>query len=219
MAQVRGRRPRPPVPTLVDALLRGDRTTVRDATSRFEAATGSSRAAIVADLLQPAQHQIGELWYRGQIGVAEEHRATAIVETILEGLDPTPSSDPVAPGSRCLLATVGTEQHRLGLRALGLVLEDEGWSVDHMSSSLPQSELLRYVRLERPQVVGLSASYLPSLRDIQLAVGALRGEGVRVIVGGPAFARVPLLWKRLGADDHAGDARVAAVLMRRLLRT
>jgi MerR family transcriptional regulator, light-induced transcriptional regulator len=218
MHQARGRRPRPPVPAVVQALLRGDRAAAREATARFVAATGASRAAVIADLLQPAQHEIGELWYRGQIGVAEEHRATAIVEAVLEDLPPTPSSDPVAPGSRCLLATVGTEQHRLGLRALELVLEDDGWSVDRMSSPLPLPELLRHARRERPDVVCLSAAYLPSLRDMQLAVAALKAERLRVIVGGPAFVRVPLLWKRIGADAHAGDGRVATVLMRRLLR-
>ena len=78
-------------------------------------------------------------------------------------------------------------------------------------------ELLRHARRERPDVVCLSAAYLPSLRDIQLAVGALRAERLRVMVGGPAFVRVPLLWKRVGADAHAGDGRIATVVMRRLL--
>jgi MerR family transcriptional regulator, light-induced transcriptional regulator len=203
---------------VVDALLNGDRVAVRESASRLVTTEGSSRATVVADLLQPALHQIGDLWYRGVIGVAEEHRATAIVESVLEGLPPTPSGNPVPPGSRCLLTSVGTEQHRLGLRALALTLEDDGWSVDHMSSPLPLPELLRWVRDRRPQVVGLSAGYLPSLRHIRLAIGELRREGPRVLVGGAAFTRVPLLWKRLGADAHAGDARMAAVLMRRLLR-
>jgi methanogenic corrinoid protein MtbC1 len=204
---------------MVEALLRGDRPSVRECTSTFAVTAGASRAFVVADLLQPALHEIGELWYRGRVGVAEEHRATAIVEAVLEDLPPTPSPSPVPPGSRCLLASVGTEQHRLGLRALALTLEDDGWSVEHMSSSLPVPELLRYARDRRPQMVGLSAGYLPSLRDIRLAVGELTGDGVRVMVGGAAFSRVPLLWKRLGADGHAADARIASVLMRRLLRT
>jgi methanogenic corrinoid protein MtbC1 len=218
MHHPRGRLPRPPVAAVVEALLRGDRTAAREATSRFVAATGAVRAAVIADVLQPAQHEIGELWYRGQIGVAEEHRATAIVEGVLESLPPTPSPNPVVPGSRCLLATVGTEQHSLGLRALEIILEDDGWSVARMSSPLPLSELLRYARRERPDVVCLSAAYLPSLRDIQRAVGALKAEGRRVMVGGPAFIRMPLLWKKVGADAHAGDGRIATVLMRRLLK-
>ena len=173
---------------------------------------------MVADLLQPGLHEIGDLWYRGRVGVADEHRATAIVESVLEELLPTPSADPVPLGSRCLLASVGTEQHRLGLRALALALEDDGWSVDHMSSCLPVPELLGYVREHRPQVVGLSAGYLPSLRHIELALRGLREERLPVMVGGAAFSRVPTLWRRLGADAHAADARIAVVLMRRLLR-
>jgi MerR family transcriptional regulator, light-induced transcriptional regulator len=216
VSRPRGRRPRPPVPTVVEALLRGDRATVHESASRL-LATGFSRAAVVADLLQPSLHEIGDLWYRGRVGVAEEHRATAIVESVLEDLPPTPTADPVPPGSRCLLASVGTEQHRLGLRALALTLEDDGWSVDHMSSSLPVPELLRYVRGHPPQVIGLSAGYLPSLRHIQLAIRELKEERRSVIVGGAAFSRVPMLWRRLGADAHAGDGRIAAVLMRRLL--
>ena len=41
---------------------------------QFLARVGS-RTAVFADLLQPAQYEIGELWYRGEIGIEAEHRA------------------------------------------------------------------------------------------------------------------------------------------------
>ena len=203
------------VDRLVGALLAGDRSVAKELTAA-SLEPGLPRSAVISDLLQPAQERIGELWYEGAIGVADEHRATGVVEDLLAGLAPTPSSQPVAAGARCLLAAIGDEQHVIGLRALRLVLEDDGWTCEYLGAMTPASELIRAAGFIRPQVVLLSASYLPNTSELAEAITRLKKRGSRVLVGGAALARVAGLWRRLGADGFGPDARVAQHLAHRM---
>ena len=207
---------RVPVGPFLEALLANDKVSALRISTEALALLGR-RVAVFSDLLQPAQVQVGELWYAGRIGVADEHRATAIVEAVVSSMPPTPSTTPVRRGSRCLLAALGEEQHVLGLRVLKLALEDEGWTTDWLGARVQLADLLEVVQARPPQVVALSAAYLPDAQSITLAIHSLKRTGASVLVGGPAFNRIPDLWNRIGADGHGSDARVSLVLARRLL--
>lgn len=213
----RPRRPRPPVASLTSALVAGDASTAAEITTGYLAAT-ASRLAVISDLIHPAQYQIGELWYEGRVGVAEEHRATAIVTGLVGRLASTPTDRPVRRGACCILSALGRERHVVGLQLLAIALEDEGWIVQQLVPPTPRPELLRAVAEWRPDVVGLSAAYLPGTRELSAAIASIKALNVPVLVGGPFFNRAPDLWRAVGADAHGSDARVATVLMRRLLR-
>lgn len=192
--------------SFVTALLAFDRAKAGEALTAAQNHV-LSRVAVISDLFQPAQERIGELWYEGKIGVAEEHRATAIVEELLLGMAPTPSLHPVSARATCLLAAVGDEQHAIGLMALRLALEDEGWRCDFLGARTPTSELIRVANSSRPRLAMLSASYLPNLADFARAIEELHRIPCRVMTGGAAFGRVDGLWRRIHADAYAADAR------------
>lgn len=214
---VRRPRARPAVRQFTAALVAGDAAGAREIADAHLEAT-HSRLAVVSDLLHPAQYEIGELWYQGRLGVAEEHRATAIVSRVAANLTPTPVDRPVRSGARCLLSAISTEKHVVGLQLLAMTLEDEGWLVDVLQPPVPRAEMIRAVSSWRPDVVGLSAAYTSSLVHIESAIADLKKLRVPVMVGGPLFNRAPGLWRVAGADAHGSDARVTAVLMRRALR-
>jgi methanogenic corrinoid protein MtbC1 len=205
-----------PVREFVDALINGDKPRARTVARETLHAT-NSRTAVFADLVHPAAHQIGELWYMGQIGVAVEHLATATASAVIEELPPTPSLQPVRSGTSCLLAAVGEEQHDIGLRVIQLALEDDGWSVEQLGGQTPLAETVALIDKRRPDLIGLSGSYLPSVRPIREAVRRAQDLSIPVLVGGPAFIRMPELWRRVGASGYAIDARMAVVLARKLV--
>lgn len=177
----------------------------------------SNRVSIYADLFQPAQEEVGERWYRGEISVSQEHAATAIVAALARRLPPTPSSDPVPRSSRLLLASIGEEQHVLGVELLREAFEDDGWTTELLVTANPSSDLPSRLRAFAPALLALSAGFLPGLGAVKSAVDAGRAAGAGVLVGGPAFNRTPGLYRELGADGHGGDARMAVVMARRLL--
>ena len=181
-----------------------------------EIAEVGSRAAVFADLIHPAQYEIGDMWYRGLIGVAEEHRATALVETIVARLSPTPTEKPLL-GCRCVLASIGAERHVIGLRLLAAAMADDGWEVEVMERHASVQDLLATIDRTRPQLVGLSAAYLPDPEPIKRAIRLVKERGIPVLVGGPAFNRTPSLGEQVGADGHGADARMALTLARLLV--
>lgn len=211
----RGRRP--PVRRLAGAMLRGDVREASDLAGRFLARVGS-RVAVFADLVQPAQYEVGNLWYRGRIGIQDEHRAAGVLERLVGTLPPTPSRTPVPPGTRCLLAVMPGEQHTVGLGMFAHALEDDGWLVELLDSDCDAEDLAELVGRTRPRLVGLSAGYLPSPHRMAQVVSAVRDQGVPVLVGGAAFNRAGELWRRVGASAHGPDPRIGTVLARRLAR-
>jgi methanogenic corrinoid protein MtbC1 len=174
-----------------------------------------SRLALFADLIHPAQYEVGDLWYRGEIGIADEHRATAIVEEITSALPPTPAQGR-SPRGKCVLAALGAEQHVVGLRLLAVALEDDGWTVTILGGRTPAADLAQMVQKVRPKFVGLSAGYLPRPDSLKSTVEELKKLGLPVLVGGPAFNRNASLWTRVGADGHGSDVRVAVALAQRI---
>ena len=209
--------PRANARLLLDTVLAGDREAALTLCLAAQVATGT-RVGVFVDLLQPAQYEVGELWYRGEIQVADEHRATAVVEWVTERLPATVTPEPVPPGRGCLLAVMGAEQHRLGLRQLELALQDDGWAVEVVPRSVAAAELADRTRAAQPNLVCISAGYLPDAEPVRQGIALVHQMGLPVLVGGPSFNRDPGLWRRLGADHHGTDARMALVMARRLLR-
>jgi methanogenic corrinoid protein MtbC1 len=211
----RGRRP--PVRQLAEAMLRGDAGTAGDLAEQFLARVGS-RLGVFADLVQPAQSEICDLWYRGQIDNCDERRAACVLERLVGLLPPTPSCSPVVAGSRCLLTVLPGERHTLGLGMFALALEDEGWEVELLDNDCEPEQVPALVERTRPRLVGVSAGYLPSVARMAQVVGAIRALSVPVLVGGAAFNRAGDLWRRVGASAYAPDTRIGTVLARRLAR-
>lgn len=206
---------RVPVRTFLSALLANDGASATRIAREQLPALGS-RAAVFAELIHPAQYEIGELWYQGKIGIADEHRATAIVEGIVEALPPAPD---VTGSSRrtCLLAALGPERHLVGLHMLAAAFRDDGWSVRQLENRASPEQLLEAVNRLRPRLVGVSAGYVPEIAELRRAVQLVKSRGVPVIVGGVAFNRRPGLAQSVGADAHAPDARVGLLLARKLI--
>ncbi|MEO6797975.1 MAG: cobalamin-dependent protein [Candidatus Dormibacter sp.] len=202
------------VGSFVRLLRQGDKERAAAFVQEVFGATGS-RLTLFADLIHPAQYEIGDLWYRGEIGIAEEHRATVIVEEITSALAPTPTPGRSFRG-KCVLAAVGAEQHVVGLRLLAAALEDEGWWVTMLGGRTPGADLAQMVREVRPKFVGLSAGYLPRPESLKDTIAELKEQGLPVLVGGPAFNRNASLSTRVGADGHGSDVRVAVTLAQRI---
>jgi methanogenic corrinoid protein MtbC1 len=203
------------VRSFLRALLDSDRASAMRIAKAEYAALGS-RAALFAEIIHPAQYEIGELWYRGEIGVADEHRATAIVETIVDQLPPGKRRAQDTPRS-CLLAAVRAEEHVVGLHMLAAALTDDGWAVQLLAKRTPVDHLLKVVDRERPMLVCLSAGYLPEIGEMSRTIRLIKARGIPVLVGGAAFNRNAALAERVGADAHGQDVRVALTLARRLV--
>lgn len=187
------------------ALLQGES---REARTLIEQAarSGTSVETLYLQVLQPALHEVGDRWERGEISVAQEHLATAVTSAVLAALSPGLSTTGAAAGRAVVCCTPG-EHHVLGGRMVADFLTAAGWDVEHLTEPLAVEALAELVRETETTLVALSTSLpwlLPEARRVCVALKALPSPP-RVIVGGRAYRGDPHMAELVGADGFAAD--------------
>jgi methanogenic corrinoid protein MtbC1 len=192
---------------LLEAALAGD---FRAARAVAEAARSRGARHLYEDVVAVAMHRLGDRWAAGEVTVAEEHVASAVVASVLASFYPEVPW-PVG-GPRCVVAAVSGERHELGARMVGDLLALDGWDVSYAGADVPGDALVELVARERPVFVGLSVTLPSHLAPARATVARLRERvpGVRIVVGGRA---VEASREDLGADlvVPTASAGVAAV--------
>jgi MerR family transcriptional regulator, light-induced transcriptional regulator len=110
--------------------------------------------ALLADVVMPYLHDLGDRWERGEVSVAQEHLASNVLRGRLLGLARGWGR---GAGRRALLACPEGEWHDLGLIAFGLALRGRGWRIDYLGPDTPVDSLAEAARRTDPSVVVLSA--------------------------------------------------------------
>lgn len=201
----------PDVTEVTRALIGGDAATPRRIVEQRLAA-GDRYPRIAAQVLQPALYEVGLLWQRNHIGVAQEHQATAVVRSLMLELY---AGAPFAPptGRVAVLASVSENHHTVGQRMVGDALEMAGWNVEDLGADVSAGAILNAIEDIRPDMLGLSVSMgrqLPAacedIERIKAELGAGRPE---ILVGGLATREVPDAWRRIGADGWLANAEQA----------
>src|SRR6516225_7514635 len=138
------------------SLLAGDRAAAGEV---IESLLVSSIALpdIYLNVLSPVMVQIGELWGRRAINVAQEKLATQITlgqmsKLRLLQVGPRPSAH------RVLVSCVEGEEHYIGARMAADLFMMEGWAVDFLGPNVPGASLIQMIKSRRPQLVALSAT-------------------------------------------------------------
>jgi methanogenic corrinoid protein MtbC1 len=172
------------------ALLAGDAIRCRHLVDRAVEG-GVPIGAIYLRVLQPALEDVGMRWESGELGVAHEHRATAITQGILGTLGPRMRVSPTS-GRLTILACTEGELHGIGLQMVGDFLEAAGWEVILLGASVPATALAGLVADESPDVVGLSTATPGLIDGIEDALRALSALEPRpfVVAGGRLWATV-----------------------------
>jgi MerR family transcriptional regulator, light-induced transcriptional regulator len=194
-------------PTLADlsgpllvALLAGDEKAA-DALFRRALARDADPAVIARDLVQPVLDEVGLLWEKGQISVAEEHLATALVSrTFL--MRAACEEAPSLGAPRLVLTCLAGEFHELGARLAAEIGRREGWQVELLGANVPRDSALDYIATRKPQAVGLSLSLAGHVGEAAAMIRRIRAlaPGAKILAGGLAFRRDPSLAGLTGAD-------------------
>jgi methanogenic corrinoid protein MtbC1 len=192
---------------LAQLLVRGDRVGLREF---MNACRGScTYLDLAVSAFQPALYNVGVLWQQNQISVAQEHLATALVQSSLALAFAAADLDPPTP-RRVICACVQKNEHALGLRVVADAFEIAGWELSHLGANVPLQDLLKLADATKPDVVALSVSTTFQLDIARKTIAGLRHElGSRrptVLIGGLACNGFPELWRHLGADDWRADA-------------
>jgi MerR family transcriptional regulator, light-induced transcriptional regulator len=181
-----------PAKTFLDAILAGDRAAAmamtRDALRRH------GLAYVFEEVVQPAMHRVGELWYENRITVADEHLATATAEAAVVLLYPE-IAWPVG-GPRGIVTCAEEERHEFGARMVADLLAADGWDTIFLGADTPVDAVVSMTKDVSPIFVGISITLALHLPNARRLIDALRAStpDVKVVAGGRAVSGLSAPW-------------------------
>ena len=176
------------LPRFLAALTEGDEAGARRITADYTE-TGTSITDIIEGLFAPALRQIGEGWEAGTITIAQEHRASAIVERLLAIHLPRKRG---RPRGRAAVTTPTGEQHGLSAFMAAAALKEAGWKVHHLGPNLPTAEIAEFAEANDITVVVLSAASDEGRKTAQAMIASLADASITAITNEPGM-RLPEL--------------------------
>lgn len=200
----------------VDALGRGDRRRATEVA--FDLLyRGVPADLVLTELVGVGQVEVGLAWQEGRWDVAQEHRASAVAEAVIQAVaqHAWPTSLRPAGGERGRVTVVCAEGewHALPGRLVSEVLRLHGFDVDFVGPSVPAAELARFLGPASPGVVAVSCSMPSSLIGAWRTITALRAAGKVIVCGGRGFGPHGEWGLALGADSGADDLGAGVALI------
>jgi MerR family transcriptional regulator, light-induced transcriptional regulator len=121
---------------------------------------------VLAEVVIPYLHELGDGWERGEVTVSQEHFASALIRGRLLGLARGWGS---GLGPHALLACPAGELHDLGLIAFGLALHARGWRITYLGQDTPLGAVGEHGEALQPDCVVLAFTR-PDALDPELEV-------------------------------------------------
>ena len=134
-AVVDARTRRPSIDRLVARLIVGDESGCWTIVQEFQSG-GATAKGVYLDLFVPAMRAIGERWALGQITVAEEHRASAVMQRLIGRMGPQFRPRGPRRGSVIIGAPSG-ELHGLPVALAADLLRSTGFTVVDLGADVP----------------------------------------------------------------------------------
>ena len=141
-------------------------------------------------LIVGAMRRIGELWFDGELTIAQEHLAT---RTILSAVHKLRANLPAAPptGNLAVCCALEGDQHELPVNLVQIVLENRGWEVLNFGANLPLYSFSEEIERQLPELICIGATMIYDLdraaRDYQEFRQKLGKFNARIVGGGRAF--------------------------------
>lgn len=176
---------------------------------------GVSFESLLFDYLIPTEKAVGKRWEQGDYLVAEEHAATAAIETVislLTGMFDQPDGSPLV-----VVATAEGDDHSLPARAAAAHLLYLGFRTSFLGANVPGDDLRAFLEIEPPSSLVLSAAMTTHLLGARAVTDAAHSVGVPVIAGGKAFGADGVWAEAVGVDFWVGSLREIAHAVEQLV--
>jgi methanogenic corrinoid protein MtbC1 len=168
-------------------------------TALSRATVALSQMAVLEQVVVPLTHKIGELWREGELRVAHEHLATAVLRTFLGDL----GARQVGSSPAHLVVTTPSGQlHELGAILVAATAAAAGWNATYLGANLPAEDIAAAASIKGARAVALSIVYPaddPQLSDQLQRLRKLLPDGVAIIVGGEAARGYARTLESIGA--------------------
>lgn len=166
---------------------------------------GCQPAKIFDELICPPMRKIGELWFAGDLGIAQEHLATRTIQNAVYKLR-SRLRVPEPADKLAICCALENEQHELPTHLAQITIENEGWEVLNFGANTPIYSLKEEVVKRLPDLVCISATIMNDLERLSRDYSELREIACRnkisITFGGKIF-HTECVQKRFPADFYA----------------
>jgi len=200
---------------LVGCLQVGDEAGAWQVTQRALAG-GLEPAQLYLQVLGPAMRDIGDRWDSGQLSVAQEHQASALMERLVGRLGPL-FSRPGRPRGTVVLGAPTGDHHSLPTALFADLLRGRGLHVVQLGGHTPAVSFVEAaLGADRLVAVGVTATLADNEMAVAATVETLHDAGIAPVVVGGRAVTDPTVATALGADHQAAGPQEALALFDQL---
>ena len=203
-----------------EAVVQGNKDKAMNAAKKALDAKIPPMDAITSGLAKGVR-EIGDKFGEGEVFLVELMAAAKAMKAGMSVLLPEikASKSKIKSAGKVVISTVQGDIHSIGKDIVATMMEAHGFEVANLGEDVPVDVILKNVRDQKPDVLGLSSLITSSMAIQRKIIEELKAAGLRdkvkVIIGG---APTTEKWaKDIGADGWAGDAVTAVSLAVRLL--
>jgi methanogenic corrinoid protein MtbC1 len=148
---------------------------------------------LVHQIVVPLMSEIGELWYRGKLSIAQEHMASAALRGLLTSLVRLFTKAQLS--SSIMFATTTGERHEFGILCAAMLSASGGLGITYLGADLPSAEILETAKKIEAKVLVLGMKAAISSKESM--------KELRIVAAG--LPKTTELW--VGGTHSAGMAR------------
>ncbi|MCP4142757.1 MAG: MerR family transcriptional regulator [Chloroflexi bacterium] len=182
-----------------------------------EAFTRFPLELVFTEILLPSIREIGELWYKGEISVQQEHFASALLMRRIETMI-TASPAPTRP-EKMIVACPPKEEHTLSSLLLTLFLRRRGFHIIYLGTNVPLEQFKETVEVIKPELVLFAAQQLTTAATLEQMVQELSSSNITIAYSGRVFQSTPGLQEHISAHFLGEDFQTIFAKIQSLIET
>jgi len=178
---------------------------------------------IVNGPLMKGMDEVGRLFNKNEMIVAEVLQSAEVMKTAVTHLEPHMDKADATSRGKVLLATVKGDVHDIGKNLVHIILKNNGYEIVDLGIKVPPEDLVKAIKEHKPDIVGLSGLLVKSAQQMVVTAEDLKNAGVDlpVLVGGAAlsekFTASKIAVQYSGQVLYAKDAMTGLDLANRLM--
>lgn len=172
---------------------------------------------IIFQVLLPALREVGDMWYRGEASVQQEHFIASLAERQIQARCdalPLPES-----GRLVIVSTPPHEEHAFPALVTAYLLRQQGIRVLYLGPNVPLLRLDDTIRKTKAALLILSTQQLHTARTLIDVRDILRFTQTALAYGGAIFNRQPALRRRVPGYFLGKNLEQSAQQVQALLQT
>lgn len=151
---------------------------------------GKPLPQVFDEIISPAMRRVGELWFDGEINVAQEHLATrSVYNAIYKLRNVLPVSEPT--GELAFCCALEGDFHELPTHLSQMTFETQGWEVMNFGANTPLFSLTDEILHHAPEAICISATVMTDYERLVRDYAEFRARTAKlkipVILGGRVF--------------------------------